>query len=387
MRSLARHSPSKTLAICGGAHALHDGLTDLLNVLYPLLQAEFGLSYAAIGVLRSSYAGSMAIGQIPSGWLAGRVGRVLILSAGTLMVAVGYGLAGMTGSLSGIIIGCLLAGAGGSTQHPIASSLVTAAYPVQRSRAVLGTYNFTGDIGKVCLPGLFAVITATIGWRQAMVVIAIIASIGAGVILAALYTIDRGCPAEHSQARGRDRPTAYWLLFLIHIADNLVRTGFLIFLPFLLRNKGADVSSIGLGLSLLFAGGAAGKLAMGWLGGRLGLVASVILTEVATTILILALLPLSLSAAMMVLPLLGVMLNGTSSVLYGTVPEFVRSEQHTKAFAIFYAGGSAADALGPFLFGVFGDAFGIEPTLMVVACVALTTVPMVCALRPALHPR
>ena len=59
--------------ICGGAHALHDGLTDLLNVLYPLLQAQFGLSYAAIGALKAVYSGAMASGQIPSGWLAGNL--------------------------------------------------------------------------------------------------------------------------------------------------------------------------------------------------------------------------------------------------------------------------------------------------------------------------
>ena len=54
-----------------------------------------------------------------------------------------------------------------------------------------------------------------------------------------------------------------------------MRTGFLIFLPFLLQDKGADLPTIGLALSLLFAGGAAGKLVMGWLGARLGVVPSV----------------------------------------------------------------------------------------------------------------
>jgi len=44
--------------VCGGAHALHDGFTDLLNVLYPLLQAQFGLSYAAIGALKTVYSGA-----------------------------------------------------------------------------------------------------------------------------------------------------------------------------------------------------------------------------------------------------------------------------------------------------------------------------------------
>src|SRR5579859_2935045 len=101
--TVAPLSPRKTLTVCGGAHALHDGFTDLLNVLYPLLQAQFGLSYAAIGALKTVYSGAMASGQIPSGWLAGRIGGVTVLAVGTALVAAGYGLAGLTGSLYGVI--------------------------------------------------------------------------------------------------------------------------------------------------------------------------------------------------------------------------------------------------------------------------------------------
>src|SRR5687767_4009780 len=165
-------SPRRTLTVCGGAHALHDGFTDLLNVLYPLLQAQFGLSYAAIGALKSVYSGAMAVGQIPSGKLGERFGGVRVLALGTGLIAVGYCLAGLTGSLYGVIAGLLLAGLGGSTQHPIASSLVAAAYHGQRSRTALGTYNFTGDVGKMALPALFALIAASLGWQQTMVVMA-----------------------------------------------------------------------------------------------------------------------------------------------------------------------------------------------------------------------
>ncbi len=157
------------------------------------------------------------------------------------------------------------------------------------------------------------------------------AVVGAGIILASLKPIVTHGKAEPSKVvAGQDRPWAYWLLFSIHIADDLVRTGFLIFLPFLLRNKGADLPTIGLGLSLLFAGGAAGKLVMGWVGQKLGVVPSVLLTEIATTLLILAALPLSLDFALLLLPAVGLMLNGTSSVLYGTIPEFVSPEQRTQ---------------------------------------------------------
>ena len=377
-------SSRRTLTVCGGAHALHDGFTDLLNVLYPLLQAQFGLSYAAIGALKTVYSGAMASGQIPSGMLAVRLGGVRVLAAGTVLIAVGYGLAGLTGSLYGVIAGLLLAGLGGSTQHPIGSSLVSAAFTGLRSRTALGTYNFTGDVGKVLLPALFAVIAASLGWQQALIVVAALAVLGAGVILASLKPIPMHAKGGESKAMaGQDRPWAYWLLFSIHIADDLVRTGFMIFLPFLLRDKGADLPTIGLGLSLVFAGGAAGKLVMGWVGHRLGVVPSVILTEVATTALILALLPLSLPLALALLPAVGLMLNGTSSVLYGTIPEFVSPERRTHAFAIFYTGGSVAGATGPLLSGLLGDAVGLPIALAAVSCIALTTVPMVWALRPA----
>jgi len=377
-------SSRRTLTVCGGAHALHDGFTDLLNVLYPLLQAQFGLSYAAIGALKTVYSGAMASGQIPSGKLAVRFGGVKVLAIGTALIAVGYALAGLTGSLYGVIAGLLLAGLGGSTQHPIGSSLVSAAFPGLRSRTALGTYNFTGDVGKVLLPALFAVIAASLGWQQAMIVVAALAVLGAGVILASLKPVPMHAKGGESKAMaGQDRPWAYWLLFSIHIADDLVRTGFMIFLPFLLRDKGADLPTIGLGLSLLFAGGAAGKLVMGWVGDRLGVVPSVILTEVATTILILVLLPLSLPLALVLLPAVGLMLNGTSSVLYGTIPEFVSPQRRTHAFAIFYTGGSVAGATGPLLAGLLGDAVGLPIALAAVSCIALTTVPMVWSLRPA----
>ena len=77
-------------------------------------------------------------------------------------------------------------------------------------------------------------------------------------------------------------------------------------------------------------------------------------------------LPLSLPLALVLLPAVGLMLNGTSSVLYGTVPEFVSPEKRTHAFAIFYTGGSVAGATGPLLSGFLGDAVGLPIALSVV---------------------
>jgi hypothetical protein len=118
-------SARRTLAVAGTAHALHDGYTDLIYVLLPLWQAEFGLGYGMLAALRGLYAGTMAALQIPSGWLVERMDGRIVLAIGTALAAAGYALAGLTGSLVGLCAALAISGAGSSTQHPIASAAVS----------------------------------------------------------------------------------------------------------------------------------------------------------------------------------------------------------------------------------------------------------------------
>ncbi len=138
--------------------------------------------------------------------------------------------------------------------------------------------------------------------------------------------------------------------------DSATRMGFLTFLPFILTAKGASLPTIGLALTLVFAGGAVGKLVCAYIGARIGVIGTVFLTEIMTLVLIFAILPLPLEAAMVMLPLLGIALNGTSSVLYGSVPDLVPAERRTRAFGIFYTGTIGAGAIAPILYGLVSDA-------------------------------
>ena len=56
----------RAISVAGIAHALHDGYTDLIYLLLPIWQPEFSLSYAAVGVLRALYTGTMAAFQVPA---------------------------------------------------------------------------------------------------------------------------------------------------------------------------------------------------------------------------------------------------------------------------------------------------------------------------------
>jgi MFS family permease len=179
-------------------------------------------------------------------------------------------------------------------------------------------------------------------------------------------------------------PYGFRLLLGIGAVDNAARSGFLTFLPFLLQAKGASLATIALALSLVLAGGAAGKLACGYLGARLGVLPTVVLTEGSTAAGMVALLATPLEASLVLMPLVGVALNGTSSVLYGTVPELVAPEAHARAFGIFYTGTIAASALAPPVLGLLADRVGIPGAIATVAVAVLATIPLTFALDPLL---
>src|ERR1700679_1012063 len=84
----------RAASIAAVTHALHDGYTDLIYIMLPLWQAEFGLSYAALGALRSVFVGTMACLQIPAGELGERFGAPAILALGTALAGLGYCFAG-----------------------------------------------------------------------------------------------------------------------------------------------------------------------------------------------------------------------------------------------------------------------------------------------------
>jgi MFS family permease len=370
---------------------LHDGYTDLLYVLLPLWQAEFGLGYAEFGLLRGLFAGTMAGFQVPAAAIAERIGGPLMLGIGTALVGVGFLAAGASAGYLMLTVALVLAGLGASVQHPIAANLVAQAFSGRRSRTALATYNFSGDLGKMAFPALTAGLLALMPWRSATIILGMIALAAAAAILAV-----RGLPGQRAEAPaapvaspvGAPAGSArggFSLLLSIAMIDSATRMGFLTFLPFLLQQKGADLPTIGLALTLIFTGGAAGKLVCGWLGARLGVVKAVFLTEGLTAVGIIALLPLPLFAGLLVLPLIGVALNGTSSVLYGTVPELVAPERRQRAFSIFYTGGIGAGAVAPVLYGLVSDLIDVPVMMMLIAAVVLVTLPLTWGLRPALR--
>lgn len=382
----------RVLGIACLAHILHDGYSSMLYLLFPLWQQELALSLTEIGILKTLYSGAMAVGQAPAGAMGERRGERFLLVLGTLLAA-GSVLAlhrATTPLMLGLLL--ILGGLGSSVQHPLSSTLISKAYDGPRLRTTLGTYNFAGDLGKMAVPGLLTVLIAAVGWRLGTEAVGALGLVMAAVLLLALAPRRLDRTAERPQAAS-SRPSlpepvrrrGFAALSAIGMLDSATRTGLLTFLPFMLAGKGADTAAIGTALSLVFAGGAAGKFACGALATRIGILRTVVITEGATALAILVLLFLPLSFCLVLMPLLGVALNGTSSVLYGTVPELAPSGREARAFGLFYTVTSGADAIAPTLYGAAGDALGLTGAMLFVAAVVLLVLPLVTLLRPVLR--
>jgi FSR family fosmidomycin resistance protein-like MFS transporter len=381
------------LGTAAGTHFIHDGFSDILYVLLPVWASEFGLSFAQVGLLRTLYSGGMAGFQIPAGLLAERWGEARLLAGGTAVTALAFIFAGWAGSFVALLACLLVGGLGSGVQHPLSSSLVSSAYETGPRRMALGTYNFSGDLGKAVVPALVALSLPWLGWRGAVesyAVIGLAAAVLIFVWLRRLHVGHASRPADGSPGRrsgsgwGIRDGRAYTALSAIHVIDNSTRTAFLTFLPFLLIAKGATLQVVGFALMLVFLGGATGKFACGALAERVGVIRTVVITEAATGAGILLLLALPLGACLVVLPVLGIALNGTSSVLYGTVAELVTSDRRARSYAIFYTIGVSASALSPFVYGVVSDWSGVSVTLGIVGVAVFMTLPFTLPLRQAL---
>src|SRR6058998_3197834 len=190
VRSRAR----AVLAAACSIHFVHDGFSDILYVLLPLWATEFRLTFAQVGMIRTAYSGGMAAFQIPAGLLAERWGERRLLAAGTAITALGFIAVGTVGGFLALLSVLLVAGIGSGVQHPLSSSLVSKAYETGRRRAALGTYNVSGDLGKVVVPLVVAFGASVVGWRWAGAAYGVLGIAAAIVIILVLARLDTGMP-------------------------------------------------------------------------------------------------------------------------------------------------------------------------------------------------
>ncbi len=379
--------PRRTLLFGSAMHIWSDLYFALMVPLLPLMQEDLDLSLIEVGLLRSVFSGATAVLQIPMGLLAESAGEFWLLIWGNVWVSVGLVGMALSAGFVMLLVVSFFAGLGGGAQHPLASSMVSRAYDDRGRSTAVGTVNFAGDIGKMIAPLLAAVIAVQFGWRTTLWVVGLAGIVFMAFSAATRRRLDIGKPVQQREAVDSDggdedtRVSAFVTLSWIGFLDSATRGSALVFLPFVMTAKDMGTARISLMLFLLFVGGAAGKFAVGWLGDRYSFISLVWATKGLTAVtlaLSLVASPLALAPLMLAL---GAGLNGTSSILYATVADFVPARRRARLYGIYYTTNEGGTILAPPLYGLVGELLSLNVAILAMAVATAAILPVSLTLR------
>lgn len=377
--------PRRTLIFASATHVWSDLFFALFVPLLLLIKADLDLTFTEAGLLRTGHNAAAAVLQVPTGLLAERVGEFWLLVGGNVWVAAGLVAMAATDGYILLLVATLLGGLGGGTQHPLASSMVSRAYDDRARATAVGTVNFAGDLGKLAAPALALLIASRYGWRATMRLVGLAAIAFMVVAALARKAVDTGRPEPaRAEALGDEQSTpmaGFASLSVVGLLDSATRGAALTFIPFVLEDKGMSTDQIFGMLILLLAGGAAGKFVCGWLSDRYGAVRLIWGTKALTAVLLVASLatPTPLMAPLMVV--LGIGLNGTSSVLYASVAQLVSPSRRARLYGLFYTTNDVGSTLAPILYGAVADLLKLRVTMVLMALATAAVLPASLPLR------
>ena len=163
----------RILALISSGHALSNFYALCLPPLIPFLKAEFGVSYAALGLVLSIRSFSAGILQVPVGILVDAAGAKRVLLGGLLLMTVGFGIFGAAPSYAWLIVGAVLLGFGMSTLRPSNYKILNASIaPAWMGRAY-GVNMFSAHTGRAIAPAITIALTALWSWRLAVAAITV----------------------------------------------------------------------------------------------------------------------------------------------------------------------------------------------------------------------
>jgi MFS family permease len=217
----------------GGMMVSFDGAG--VTVAAPLIARSVHASLGDLELMANVYLVVLAVGILPAGRLADRVGRRAVFVAGTL----GFGLCSLAISVShgvpSLVVFRALQGLSGSLLQPAALALLTTAFPRERLGLVLGIWGAVNALAIGLGPLLAGIVVGGLGWPAVFLVNVPIAGLAAGLVLVALGE-SRAAAASSAPLRAvLSRRSVRWAAVLV-AASSFAVFGALFLLTLFLQN-------------------------------------------------------------------------------------------------------------------------------------------------------
>ncbi len=156
----------------------------VLNAVFPLLKAEWGLSDGQLGLLSGVVAVMVGLLTVPLSLAADRWGRVRSLAMMAVLWSLATLLCASASGFQTMLVGRALVGVGEAAYGSVGIAVVISVFP-QRLRATLSAAFMAGGLfGQVLGVALGSAVAASHGWRTAFAAIGLF-----GLLLGAIYPV------------------------------------------------------------------------------------------------------------------------------------------------------------------------------------------------------
>lgn len=225
---------AQVIGLVGLAHASSHFAHLLLPPLFPVFAAEFGLSYAQLGLLMTVFFIISGTGQALSGFVVDRVGARPVMF-GSFICFIGACLAGYGAQgYAGLLLVAVLAGLGNAPFHPVDFSILNQRVSTARLGYAFSAHGLSGNLGWALTPVFLLFFTAWQGWRSGYLAAALMyALILAVLVLGREQLRTEAAPRTAGAARGGDvaflkLPVVWWCFafFLLSTMTLAVVQGF-----------------------------------------------------------------------------------------------------------------------------------------------------------------
>lgn len=267
----------RIIGFCALAHLINDLIQSVLPAIYPMLKANYDLSFAQIGMITLTFQITASLLQPWVGFFTDRRPTPNLLPLGTLCTLVGIVMLAFVGSFPMILLASALVGIGSSTFHPETSRIARLASG-GRFGLAQSTFQVGGNTGSALGPLLAAAIVIPFGQTH-------VAWFGlAGLFFLGVTLMLRGWYKEHlNQAKARKTVQATHGISRNRVIAALIVLGLLVFSKYfymasftsyftfyLIEKFGVSVASSQLHLFLFLGAVAAGTFFGGPIGDRIG---------------------------------------------------------------------------------------------------------------------
>jgi MFS transporter, FSR family, fosmidomycin resistance protein len=154
--------------LIGAGHLLSHFYIFALPPLFPLLKAEFGVSYVELGLAMTAYNLLGGVLQAPVGFLVDRLGPRRVLLSGLCLTAASVMLMGFVDTYAMLLVLALVAGLGNSVFHPADYAILTGSIDPNRLGRAFSLHTFAGYLGSALAPVTMLALAQWADWRMAL---------------------------------------------------------------------------------------------------------------------------------------------------------------------------------------------------------------------------